>query len=137
VLHRWLKAELRTILAKPEGLTVRTSLPQELPPLRMLLIWDTLTGHYTVDFVLWLFEHGIMPLFTPLGGSYLNMAESIQRVLKRRALEDRTASRGRLSGMANGGPDGSEHASDDLRWVAQALRLSTAPSTTDSVIKWL
>jgi hypothetical protein len=53
----------------------------------MLLVWDNLTGHYTVDFVLWLFEHGIMPLFTPLGGSYLNMADSIQRILKRRALD--------------------------------------------------
>jgi hypothetical protein len=30
--------------------------------------------------------HGIMPLYTPVGGSWLNMAESIQRVLKRRAL---------------------------------------------------
>ncbi len=28
-----------------------------------------------------------MPLYTPLGGSWLNMAESIQRVLKRRALD--------------------------------------------------
>jgi hypothetical protein len=37
--------------------------------------------------VLWLFAHGVMPLDTPLGGSWLNMAESIQRVLKRRALE--------------------------------------------------
>jgi hypothetical protein len=27
-----------------------------------------------------------MPVYTPLGGSWLNMAESIQRVLKRRAL---------------------------------------------------
>ncbi len=27
-----------------------------------------------------------MPLYTPIGGSWLNMAESIQRVLKRRAL---------------------------------------------------
>lgn len=30
---------------------------------------------------------GIMPLYTPLGGSWLNMAESIQRILKQRALE--------------------------------------------------
>jgi hypothetical protein len=29
----------------------------------------------------------VIPLFTPLGGSWLNMAESIQRVLKRRALD--------------------------------------------------
>lgn len=28
-----------------------------------------------------------MPLYTPLGGSWLNMAESIQRILKRRALD--------------------------------------------------
>ena len=28
-----------------------------------------------------------MPLYTPLGGSWLNMTESIQRILKRRALE--------------------------------------------------
>src|SRR5262249_48626018 len=35
---------------------------------------------------LWLFAHGVMPLYTPLGGSWLNMAESIQRILKRRAL---------------------------------------------------
>ena len=33
----------------------------------------------------WLIQHGVMPLYTPLGGSWLNMAESIQRILKRRA----------------------------------------------------
>lgn len=106
VLHPWLQDELTAILAtlpEPEllppeenrhhwerwheGLSVRITLPQNLPPLRMLLIWDNLTGHYTVDFILWLFAHGIMPLFTPVGGSYLNMAESIQRILKRRALD--------------------------------------------------
>lgn len=106
VLHPWLREELTAILATlpepevlppeknrrrwerwQEGLTVRITLPQELPPLRMLLVWDNLTGHYTVDFILWMFAHGIMPLFTPLGGSYLNMAESIQRILKRRALD--------------------------------------------------
>jgi hypothetical protein len=106
VLHPWLKAELAATLAAlpepeplspkenrccwerwQEGLTVRMTLPQELPPLRMLLVLDNLTGHYTAEFVLWLFAHGIMPLYTPLGGSWLNMAESIQRVLKRRALD--------------------------------------------------
>jgi len=106
VLHPWLQAELTEVLATlpepeilpseenrrrwerwQEGLTVRITLPQELPPLRMLLVWDNLTGHYTVDFVLWLFAHGIMPLFTPLGGSCLDMAESVQRILKRRALD--------------------------------------------------
>lgn len=48
---------------------------------------DNLAGHQTPEFVLWLFAHGIMPLYTPLSGSWLNMAESIQRILKRRALE--------------------------------------------------
>jgi len=107
VLHPWLEAELTRIVATlPEateapdgkenrrrwehwqaGLSVRITLPEELPPLRMLLVLDNLTGHRTPAFVLWLFAHGIMPLYTPLGGSWLNMAESIQRILKRRALE--------------------------------------------------
>ena len=52
----------------------------------MLLVLDNLAGHKTAAFVCWLFAHGIMPLYTPISGSWLNMAESIQRVLKRRAL---------------------------------------------------
>ncbi len=68
-------------------MTVRITLPAVLPPLRVLLVLDNLTGHRTPALVLWLFAHGVMPLFTPLGGSWLNMAESIQRVLKRRALD--------------------------------------------------
>ena len=51
-----------------------------------MLIWDNLTGHKTPEMVLWLCHHGIMPLYTPLGGSWLNLAEAIQRILKRRAL---------------------------------------------------
>jgi hypothetical protein len=105
VLHPWLEAELTEILAAlPEpavlppaenrrcwerwqdGLTVRISLPAVPPPLRLLLGLDNLTGHYTATFVRWLFAHGIMPLSTPLSGSYLTMAESLQRILKRRAL---------------------------------------------------
>jgi len=65
---------------------VRITLPEQLPPLRLLLVLDNLAGHKTPALVLWLFAQGIMPLFTPLSGSWLNMAESIQRVLKRRAL---------------------------------------------------
>jgi hypothetical protein len=114
VLHPWLKSQLRAILAQlpkaadglgPSGLpplgaatteamwrrwqaelSVRFTLPQELPPLRMLLVLDNLAGHKTPAFVLWLVAQGIMPLYTPLGGSWLNMAESIQRILARRAL---------------------------------------------------
>lgn len=61
-------------------------LPEDLPPLRVLLIWDNLRGHYAIEMLLWLFQHGVMPLFTPIGGSWLNMAESIQRILVQRAL---------------------------------------------------
>lgn len=68
-----------------EGLIARIALPQELPPLRMLLVWDNPTGHDTAELILWLLAQGSMPLFTPLGGSYLNMAGSVQRILKRRA----------------------------------------------------
>jgi transposase len=105
VLHPWLRERLSAILAElpapavadpvlthaawevwQAGLTRRFTLPEELPPLRLLLVWDNLTGHKTPELVLWLCAHGIMPLYTPVGGSWLNMAESIQRVLKRRAL---------------------------------------------------
>ena len=70
-----------------EGLSIRPTLPEEPPPLRMLLVLDNLAGHKTPEFVCWLFDHGIMPLYTPVGGSWLNMAESLQRILKRRALD--------------------------------------------------
>jgi hypothetical protein len=108
VLHEWLKAELSAILdTLPEppvamsrdairaawetwfsGLSVRATLPDDLPPVRMLLVLDNLKGHHTPDFVLWLFAHGVVPLYTPLGGSWLNMAESVQRIIKHRALEN-------------------------------------------------
>ena len=107
VLHGWLQEELTEILAAlpvvehplspeenrlqwerwQEGLTYRITLPEVLPPLRILLVLDNLTGHRTPSLVLWLFAHGIMPLYTPLGGSWLNMAESIQRLIKRRGLD--------------------------------------------------
>jgi DDE superfamily endonuclease len=61
-------------------------LSDRYPPLRMILIWDNLAGHRSDAMVRWLFAHGIMPLYTPLGGSWLNMAESMQRILVRRAL---------------------------------------------------
>jgi hypothetical protein len=53
----------------------------------MLLVLDNLAGHKTPEFVLWLFAHGIMPIDRPVGGWWLNRAESIQRVRKRRALD--------------------------------------------------
>ena len=106
VLHPWAKRELAAVLAElpapppttaasraaawerwQVGLTLPITLPEQLPALRVLLVLDNLTGHKTPAFVLWLFAHGVMPLYTPVSGSWLNMAESIQRVLKRRALD--------------------------------------------------
>jgi hypothetical protein len=68
------------------GLRVRITLPDELPRLRLLLIWDNLTGHHTPELLRWLFAQGVMVLFTPLAGSWLTRAESLQRILVRRAL---------------------------------------------------
>jgi DDE superfamily endonuclease len=107
VLHAWLKSEVDALLATlpeptllpdlsasreqwtrwQEGLQVKITLPAILPPLRLVLVWDNLKGHHTPEMVLWLFARGVMVLYTPLSGSWLNMAESIQRILGRRALE--------------------------------------------------
>jgi hypothetical protein len=100
VLHPWLQAELTQVLAalpppppaaaRPPAAQWATWLGHEprepLPPLRLLLIWDNLAGHLSWSIVQWLFRHGIMPLYTPLSGSWLNLAESVQRILVRRAL---------------------------------------------------
>ena len=106
VLHSWLKQELSAILAAlPEPATTPTpeaiqalwatwtseltrypTVPAEAAEPRMLLVLHNLKGHLTPAFVIWLFDHGIIPLYTPLGGSWLNMAESIQRIIERRAL---------------------------------------------------
>jgi hypothetical protein len=80
-------AENRAIWERwQEGLSVKWTLRENLPPLRMLLVLDNLSGHKTPKLVHWLMEQGIMPLYTPVAGSWLNMAESIQRILVRRAL---------------------------------------------------
>lgn len=102
VLYPWLRAELTAILA---GCPViadgnqggrrwtdwdwhdgAEGLDAHLPPLRVLLIWDNLAGHCSPSIVQWCAERGVCLLYTPLGGSWLNMAESIQRILVRRAL---------------------------------------------------
>ena len=101
VLHSWLEAQITEALGAPEpasaahrpawqrwqaGLSAPFTLPAEVPPLRALLVLDNLTGHKTPSLVGWLVAHGVMPLYTPLGGSWLNMAESVQRILIRRGL---------------------------------------------------
>ncbi len=99
VLHPWLQAELTAILATLPPLPAgeRPALAQwatwlghpphePLPPLRLILIWDNLAGHTSWAMVRWLLAHGVMPLYTPLSGSWLNMAESVQRIIVGRAL---------------------------------------------------
>ncbi len=99
VLHPWLQAELTAILARlpPLPAGARPALAQwatwlgypprePLPPLRLILIWDNLAGHTSWAMVRWLFQHGVMPLYTPLSGSWLNMAEAVQRIIVGRAL---------------------------------------------------
>jgi hypothetical protein len=107
VLHPWLIEQLGEILAElppsPAGSAVAdpaaglewsewgdpaliTAGPEGLPPIRVVLVWDNLAGHKSAGLVSWCLAHGILPLYTPIGGSWLNMAESVQRILVRRAL---------------------------------------------------
>lgn len=114
VLHPWLMTELSAVLAalppvddppaparqaaywvetSADG-TVTTLPPaltgvalDTLPPVRLLLILDNLTGHHTPALVHWLVEHGVWPIYTPIAGSWLNLAESVQRIIVRRALD--------------------------------------------------
>ena len=102
VLHPWLQQEVSQILAAlpdpPTGDPTDLpplqrweawldAVPEGLPPLRMLLVWDNVAGHKSPALVDWLFAHGVAPLYTPLSGSWLNMAESIQRIVVARALK--------------------------------------------------
>jgi hypothetical protein len=101
VLHPWLQQELTQVLATLSDVAAADRAPSDLaqwatwlghaprdplPPLRLILVWDNLAGHHSWTIVRWLLAHGIMPLYTPLSGSWLNMAESLQRIIVGRAL---------------------------------------------------
>lgn len=106
ILHPWLKEQLGAVLTEIEKHHPAADLPPEaerapaaqgetwlgqpprrpLPPLRIILVLDNLAGHLSYELVGWFFEHGVMPLYTPVGGSWLNMAESVQRIIVPRAL---------------------------------------------------
>lgn len=89
VLHPWLMGELEDILASlpksrvdsdslwlnwemwrwpDERIKAYTSNPA--PRVRMLVVLDNLTGHYSRSFVSWCIEHGVALLYTPLAGSW-------------------------------------------------------------------
>lgn len=123
VLHPWLQRELTAILATcppPPPPAIPGTRWRDwrwdgaadplgearLPPLRMLLVWDNLAGHHSPQMVDWCVTHGILPLYTPIAGSWLNMAESIQRILVRRALAGQHP----------------EAAHQVMEWLAQAVR---------------
>jgi transposase len=102
VLHPWLQQELDAILLtlspgereQPEwrwcawgySAEMLARVPEPAPPIRLVLVWDNLAGHKSEAIVTWCLARGILLLYTPIGGSWLNMAESVQRILVRRAL---------------------------------------------------
>ena len=122
VLHPWLKRELEAVLAAcppapaepPCGrrwtdwdrFAATWGLDDRRPPLRALLIWDNLAGHRSVGIDRWLIDHGILALYTPIAGSWLNLAESAQRILARRALDGQHP----------------ETAQQVMDWLAQTVR---------------
>src|SRR5207249_6527801 len=104
VLHPWLEQELTAIL-KATPPTFADTEPRPgcgwadwdwhlepgshvagRSPLRLLVILDNLKGHHTPAFVDWCIERGILLLYTPIAGSWLNLAEPLQRIVGRRAL---------------------------------------------------
>jgi hypothetical protein len=103
VLHPWLQGELEAILAQcpaapPEPQPGRrwadwvwdpeaaAQLDAWAPPIRLIVVLDNLAGHHSWSFVTWCQARGILLLYTPVAGSWLNLAESVQRILARRAL---------------------------------------------------
>jgi hypothetical protein len=126
ILHPWLKEQLWAMLVAIEQVHPREDLPPEaerplyaqwktwlwphesdegLPPLRIILVLDNLAGHLSYDLVRWFFAHGVMPLYTPVGGSWLNMAESVQRIIVPRALAGQHP----------------KHAQQIIEWVEQTV----------------
>jgi hypothetical protein len=109
VRHPWLQDQLHALLAhlEQDPLPVRVPVPDEhrllltwhtwqhwwwsserptpAPALRLIRVWDNLAGHLSYGMVRWLLQHGILPLYTPLSGSWLTMAASLQRISVRRA----------------------------------------------------
>ena len=102
ILHPWLKRELAAILAScppapaPPAVGCRwvdgdwqpgaAHLERFLPPLRVLLVLDNLSGHCGRSFGEWGLRRGSGLLSTPLSGSGLTRAEAVQRIIVRRAL---------------------------------------------------
>jgi hypothetical protein len=133
IVQAWLKDHLLTTLATlssavprsayverlrwkmwREGLQRTVTWPRQLPPLCILLIMDNLVDYKTPNWLCWCFAHGLLPLYTSLGGSWLNMAQSIQCLLKPRALDGQY-------------PASPQHIIQSLEAVAQHWNLHPMP----------
>ena len=103
VLHPWLQEELEAILADaaPPDPTARPRGRRRPGTWRERALWDRTTcrrSGCSWSGTIWpgtrrrrcctgCWSTGVWPLYTPLGGSWLNLAESVQRILVRRALD--------------------------------------------------
>jgi hypothetical protein len=112
VRHPWLRTTLAQVrAAQPAPPALPSDQPRwrhwarwlghaptdALPPLRLILVWDNLAGHATPALIGWLCSPGVLPLYTPLAGSWLHRAASVPRLIVRRALagqHPRTAAAG-------------------------------------------
>ena len=45
-----------------EEISVKVTLPADLPPLRFILVMDNLAGHKNPDWLLWCFQQGVLPM---------------------------------------------------------------------------
>jgi hypothetical protein len=80
-------------------------------------VLDNLAGHKVPEPVCRLFAHGIMPLCTPVGGSWPGMAEGSRRTLKRRAPDGRYPSdTGRIIAWLEAAARHRDAASTPLAW---------------------
>jgi hypothetical protein len=139
VLHPWLKQELTAILnSLPAptaavdlvalralwdswfaGLAAPPTMPDPLPPVRLLLVLDNLRGHKSPEFVAWPFQHGVIPLYTPLDGNIRRDRKKSSSGWKRRDVAG-TASPPLLSGAGNGQNAGPAVVNDSTPWAALA-----------------
>jgi hypothetical protein len=77
VWHPWLQTELEQGLAELPAVTMpqdaRPPLAQwaawlgrpahaSVPPLRLIVVWDNLSGHLNPACVIWRYAHGVLPL---------------------------------------------------------------------------
>jgi hypothetical protein len=102
VLHPWRKRALGAIRGQcppvPPGAAAarrwgrwdgppdRAVRDAHLPPIRVSVVLDTRHGHHPASLVRWCAARGLLLRPTPVGGSWLNLAEAGPRLIVRRAV---------------------------------------------------